>query len=125
METVLDLYNGVRTSFPGITAKADKIHVEYWGAADPESAYVWFESLARAMNQEMEDEVPYKSHAALFDFVVKAIMKGKPQLVDCVDTSFVENLFWKVPRDKAKKYWSPLPSQLKELYVRFHRRTPL
>jgi hypothetical protein len=44
---------------------------------------------------------------------------------NCIDVSFVENLFWQVPANRAEGYWQQLPGPLKQLYLQFHRRAPI
>jgi len=125
MTTTLDLYRNVRKNFVAASAHADIIHVRMWDEVGEETTYVWFESLAQAINEDMVASVPFESHADLFEFIATAALNGKAELVDCIDVSFVENLFWDVPKGKAKRYWTLLPAPLKELYVAFHRKEPI
>ncbi len=61
---VLAFYNETRERFPELTAKADWEHIKYWGELDQEFAYSWFESLAKALNEEMSRNIPAKKYAA-------------------------------------------------------------
>ena len=125
METVLDLYNAVRDRFPEITAKADREHIKYWGELDPEFAYSWFESLANALNEEMSIEADCRAHEELLAFISRTLQGCSKEMHTCIDVSFVENLFWRVPGFKAEPYWRVLPEPLKVLYLGFHSRAPL
>lgn len=121
---VLDLYNTVRTKFPAISDRADRVHVAQWGELDPELAYSWFESLASALNAEMRQQVAFAVHAPLFDFISGTLAQADDAVLKCIDVAFVENLFWQVPSAQCAAYWQPLPQRLKALYLAFHRREP-
>lgn len=125
METVLELYQAVRDKFPELTIKADREHKKTWGEPDPEFSYSWFHSLADALNSEMNRGVPYSTYATVFSFINGVLPGCSQEIFKCIDVSFVENLFWQVPRAKAGPYWQEMPNPLKELYVGFHHRTPL
>jgi len=125
METVVDLYNVVRDRYPEITEAADRVHVKMWGELDPEFAYSWFESLANALNGDMNKGINASNHMKLFSFFNQALQGCSPEIKNCIDVAFVENLFWQVPSAKAEPYWAKLPASLKELYMRFHNRAPL
>ncbi len=122
--SVLKLCNECREEFPDIAEKADIEHVRVWGEVDPEFAYSWFESLANALNREMLNEVDAGNYKDLFEFIRSSFLFGDEKVKDCIDVSFTENLFWKVPPSKAQMYWALLPSVLKDLYVNFHHRKP-
>jgi len=123
--SVPNLYNKFREKFPGPTSKADKIHIERWGGIDPEIAYLWFEDLAAAFNREMELSVDVIEYAESFEYLSEVYEIGDEKEKDCIDVSFVENLFWNVPSSKAKPYWNVLPVNLKNLYMDFHRKSPV
>lgn len=125
METVVDLYNVVRDRFPEITEVADRVHVKTWGEPDPEFAYSWFGSLANSLNNEMNKDIDARNHMKLFSYLNQTLQTCSPEIKNCIDVSFVENLFWQVPRNKAEPYWLKLPASLKELYIGFHKRAPL
>ena len=123
--TVLDLYNDFRTEFPDITEKADLEHIRLWDEIAPEFAYSWFSSLANALNDEMIASASVKEYKALFEFFRSSYMKSDNDVKDCIDVSFVENLFWNVPSEKAVPFWEVLPDVLKQLYIWFHGRKPV
>jgi hypothetical protein len=125
MESVVDLYNAVRDRYPEITETADRIHVNMWGELDPEFAYSWFESLANALNSDMHKGINASNHMKLFSFLNQTLQGSGPEIKNCIDVAFVENLFWQVPSDKSEPYWAKLPASLKELYIGFHGRAPL
>ncbi|MGG2399608.1 hypothetical protein ACJRW5_21930 [Pseudomonas sp. SH1-B] len=125
METVIDLYNAVRERFPDICEAADSVHAKTWGETSSASAYSWFESLANALNNRMNKGLNASGYMKVFSFLSQAVQTCGPEIRNCIDVAFVENLFWKVPGDKAEPYWEKLPASLKELYVGFHNREPL
>ncbi|MBV2132872.1 hypothetical protein KRX52_08675 [Pseudomonas sp. MAP12] len=125
MKTVLDLYNATRDRFPEITEIADRIHAKTWGEPSPEFSYSWFESLANALNNDMNKCVSADHHIELLLFLSQALHGCSTEIKNCIDVAFVENLFWQVPGSKAATYWENLPASLKELYIGFHKRAPL
>ena len=125
METVVDLYNVARNRFPEITEAADTIHKGTFGEPSPEFSYSWFENLANALNKDMNKGVSPSKHMKLFSFMNQALFTCGPEIKNCIDVAFVENLFWQVPSEKAEQYWAKLPPALKELYIGFHGRAPL
>jgi hypothetical protein len=125
METGVDLYNAVRDRYPEISEAADRAHAKTWGEPDPEFAYSWFESLANTLNSSMNKDINANSYMKLFSFFNQTLQGCAPEIKNCIDVAFVENLFWQVPSNKAEPYWAKLPASLKELYIGFHNRTPL
>nr|WP_316643356.1 hypothetical protein [uncultured Roseateles sp.] len=124
METVLELYDSVRAKFPGIRESADRVHARQWGEEDSEFAYIWFESLASAINLEMSREVDFAVREPLFLYISGAFPQASDPVRQCIDVAFVENLFWQVPSAKCAPYWEQLPPLLRRLYLDFHRREP-
>jgi hypothetical protein len=125
METAIELRDAVKGEFPEIAAQADIVHIKQWDSLDPQFAYSWFESLAKALNAEMLSAVGYKTHASLFNFINTVLSACSKEVFTCIDVALVENLFWRVPSASAAPYWHGLPSPLKKLYIGFHGRTPL
>ncbi|MEA3299185.1 MAG: hypothetical protein U9R22_03100 [Pseudomonadota bacterium] len=125
MDAISDLYRVVRERYPEITVAADRVHGRTWGEPAPEFAYSWFESLANALNGEMNKGVDPGKYLKLFSFFSHALQGCSPEVKECIDVSFVENLFWRVPGDKAEPYWARLPASLKALYTGFHGRAPV
>jgi hypothetical protein len=123
--SVLDFYNETRKKYPAVTLIADIEHIRIWDEIDPEFAYSWFESLAKALNKEMCRNVETNKHKNLIEFISSQYQIGDAEVKNCIDVSFIENLFWEVPTEKADPYWKLLPENLKELYVDFYGRTPL
>ncbi len=118
-------YVEVRRRFPAVTEKADRLHLEEFHEIDHSAPYSWFKSLANALNNEMNCQVLSATYEPLFNFVAGSLADSSEDLYHCVDVSFVENLFWQVSSRKAEQYWLQLPHSLRELYLDFHRRTPL
>ncbi|MDD0844294.1 DUF7674 family protein [Pseudomonas sp. Gutcm_11s] len=124
METIAALCEVVRSAFPDIAAKADREYLAYWGEPFPEYEYSWFQSLANALNAQMKKAVAPANHLPLFTLISDALGDCSAEVRNCIDVSFVENLFWQVPADRAEGYWQQLPAPLKQLYLGFHRRAP-
>jgi hypothetical protein len=51
-------------------------------------------------------------------------MTGCGEVRNCIDVSFVENLFWQVTPDRSGPYWARMPDLLKRLYLGFHSKPP-
>lgn len=125
VETVQDLYRQVRARFTEISVSADRMHERRWGdTLDAGAEYAWFEALAEALDEAMRKDVPYAVHRPLLEFLAGAFSGGSEPVRQCIDVSFVENLFWNVPSAKCQPYWKQLPPQLSRLYLAFHRRAP-
>jgi hypothetical protein len=122
---ILEFYNETREKLPEITEKADREHILFWEELDPEYAYSWFESLAKAVNGEMDKEVTPDKYIELFIYLSSKFNNGNNEVRNCIDVAFTENLFWKITSDKAKPFWEAMPNNLKELYVNFHHKSPL
>ncbi|WP_269633693.1 DUF7674 family protein [Pelomonas sp. BJYL3] len=123
--TLIELYNSLRERYPGISQKADGLHTRLWGPPEPDFAYVWFESLAIAINLEMAAEVDPATYKSLLNYLDGALAGGSTELRDCLDAGFMENLFWQIASVKARPYWEITPKRLREFHVAFHGRSPL
>ena len=118
------LYRSVRDRFPEVATSADREHVSNWGELGPNDAYSWFHSLANELNRQMSRSVAFETHKPLFHFISQAALACDEEARICIDVSFVENLFWGVPKSKAEPYWRELPPGLKRLYLSFHHLPP-
>jgi len=125
METVEDLLDVVRTRFPELAEKTDRMHMQRYMDEEFELNFLWFECLADVLNAEMAAQVPYENYAPLFDFLSARVAEGKVKILECIDVAIVENMFFDVSAADAKPYWKNLPQSLKELYVGFHAHPPL
>lgn len=124
MRTVAELYSEVRRRFPTIAGAADRDYIRLYGQLEPEHPYSWFGSLANALNDEMRRGIAFDVHRPLFLFMDGAASAASDEVHQCIDVSFVENLFWSVPREQSSPYWRNLPPRLQKLYVDFHRHEP-
>ncbi|WP_022979689.1 hypothetical protein [Ideonella sp. B508-1] len=124
MQYVIDLYREVREHFPEAANGADLEHRRLGFEVDPEYACLWFGHLANALNYQMTEGVPFVKHEALFRFFSDAFSNGSDEVKECIDVSFVENLFWRVDMVLAQDYWRGLPQSLKSLYIGFHGSAP-
>lgn len=117
----------VKKQYPAISAKADKEYARLWDDfTDSEYySYSWFEALANALNNEMNRGVPEAEYRDLFLTISDGFEAGDEDVQKAIDVAFVENLFWRVPADRAAGYWAALPENLRRLYVQFHHKTPL
>jgi len=122
METCASFFDSVHETFPILAAEADRLRLAQWGCApDNESSYfVWFESVARAINSDMRQGVRLAECTAFFESVRRVFHLAEDKVKECIDVAFVENLFWQVPPLAAGPYWKALPPVLKELHLTFH-----
>ena len=118
------MYSEFRDKFPKLAQEVDAVHIQKWGEVTPETSFVWFESLANAINKEMSNEVEADKYKEVFEYIRRSYITGASTTKECIDVSFIENLFWGVAPIKAKPYWQLLPEVLKELYVNFHNKQP-
>ena len=122
---LIDFYKDTRNKFPQFVQGADNEHIKYWGEVNSEYAYSWFESLAKALNIEMAKMTEQEEIEKLYIHMEYWYKTADEEIKDCIDVSFVENLFWELPTNKIEAYWNILPQIFKELYVNFHQRKPL
>ncbi|WP_431478581.1 DUF7674 family protein [Massilia eburnea] len=126
MQTNSAFYLAARERFPALAQKADRKYLKYWNeqplAAEP---YSWFESAANALNDDMQREDSLVECSQFFEFVTNVFASASEEVRQCIDVSFVENLFWQVPPAKAAAYWSKLPPPLQTLYLGFHNKPPI
>jgi hypothetical protein len=126
METTKDLLHNVREKFPEISELADSLHIKMWGTFnESDDSYIWFESLANAINIHMSRGIDPVQHETLFSYIAGAHANGSREVKECIDVSFTENLFWQVKPMAVEPYWTALPESLKELYLGFHHKAPL
>jgi len=125
MESIYDLYDELRIAFPESFEDVDRRHIEEWGSLSAEYTYSWFKNLADALNADMNRRAQGERYSKVVAFMATAYLRASPEVRECIDVSFVENLFWQVSSSKAESYWNELPTSLKDLYVSFHRCTPL
>ena len=126
MHTNLTFYLEARDKFPTLAEKADREYFKDWGEQpSADNAYIWFHSVANALNKEMRRGTCLEDCDAFFDFVTRVFDSASVEVKQCIDVSLVENLFWRVQPAKAAAYWDLLPSKLQALYVGFHNTTPL
>ena len=117
----------IKEQHPVISAKADVEYEKQWGDdVDNEYySYSWFESLANAINKEMNREVPASEYQNLLAMISSAFESGDEAVRKSIDVAFIENLFWQVSPTKSASYWAAFPENLKRLYIDFHSRSPL
>lgn len=125
MKTIKDLFDAVRTRFPELASKTDRLHMERYVDDELELNFLWLECLADVLNEEMAAEVPYEKFAEFFLFIDRQAEEGTKEIQDCIDVALVENMFFDVKERYAKPYWQNLPNSIKELYLGFHGQPPL
>jgi hypothetical protein len=123
MDPIVQFYCETRNRFPNILAETDKVHLQTWDM-DDEWAYMWFHSLADMLNANMRKKARLEDAGSIFDYMRDRFMIGFGEVRNCIDVSFVENLFWQVSPDRASPYWARMPDLLKELYLGFHSKPP-
>lgn len=125
IDTNQDFYVAFREQFPEFSSHADRELFKNWGESGDIAPYSWFHSLANAINRDMQSGSRLKEITDIFTYIEKAFLNGSDEVKNCIDVSFVENLFWQVSPKKAEPYWLGLPDTLKKLYVDFHAQPPL
>ncbi len=118
------MYRDFRERFPELTRAADARHIEAWDSIDDGTPYIWFESLAGAINDRMGDEEFDAELAPVFGYFDAKLRGGDSEVKTCIDVSFVENLFWRVAQRNSARVWPKVPKSLQTLYVGFHGRPP-
>ena len=125
MDSILHFYIQTRERIPSIVEKTNKEHLRAgWDLEDDEHAYMWFHSLADMLNEEMRKQMSVEVAGIVFDFMSDQFLIGTADVRNCIDVSFVENLFWEVPPQKARIYWLRMPDLLRKLYLGFHSKPP-
>ena len=123
MDSLLRFYRETRKRFSNVVEKVDRVHLKSW-ELDDEYAYSWFGSLADSLNTDMRQGVGSDVAEALFEYMKDQFIAGSADVRNCIDVSFVENLFWQVSPQKAEPYWRKMPDLLKNLYLEFHGSPP-
>ncbi len=123
-QSTVDFYWLTRARFPDAAAKADRECMKMWNEAGPELAYSWFHGLANTLNREMNKGADPVHYRELLEFINSVLRDCDKEVRNCIDVSFVENLFWQVPAERAESYWQSLPGPIKQLYLEFHSRPP-
>ena len=87
------------------------------------AGFLWVEALADVTNQLMcagqSDKI-----RALFQDIAGIYQDASDPVRDCIDVSYVENLFFDCPAKICKRYWPQLPDSLQRLYLKFHATAP-
>ncbi|SFH23346.1 hypothetical protein SAMN04488039_103648 [Sulfitobacter dubius] len=122
--SVLEMYHDFRKQFPKLTRAADAKHLQIWGSVDDDTAYVWFESLAATINDQMVDEKQRTDIASVFTYFQGQLRAGSHEVENCIEVSLIENLFWEVKPSFATSVWPQLPKSMQRLYLNFHGRPP-
>ena len=123
MNPIAQFYRETRDRFPSILVETDKLHLQTWDM-DDEWAYMWFHSLADMLNANMRKNASLDIAGSIFDYMRDRFMTGCGEVRNCIDVSFVENLFWQVTPDRSGPYWARMPDLLKRLYLGFHSKPP-
>ena len=123
MDPIVQFYRETRDRFPTVLAETDKVHRRTWDM-DDEWAYMWFHSLADMLNANMRKNARLEDAGAVFDYMRDQFMIGCGEVRNCIDVTFVENLYWQVSPDSARPYWARMPDLLKKLYLGFHSKPP-
>ncbi|OIQ35279.1 MAG: hypothetical protein BM559_01855 [Roseobacter sp. MedPE-SWchi] len=119
------MYRDFRSKFPELARAADTRHVKTWDSVEDDTAFSWFESLAGVINDQMEAERQGADLALVFSYFEEKLSESDEEVVNCIDVSFVENLFWRVKPKSAVNVWPKMPNSLQKLYLNFHGRPPI
>lgn len=122
--SVLEMYRNFRKRFPKLTHAADARHINVWGSVDDETAFSWFESLAGAINDQMGAPEEGINLSSVFSYFDGQLQGADDEVRNCIDVSFVENLFWEVQPNSAVNVWDTMPKSMQQLYLNFHSRPP-
>ena len=121
---VREMYEDFRSRYPELTRATDARHLATWGRVEHETAFLWFESLASALNSQMGFPEKRTEMVTIFMYLDSKYRTGSKDVKNCIDVSFVENLFWEVSPKFAAPVWATLPKSLQQIYCGFHGRTP-
>ena len=122
--SVEEMYEDFRNQYPEWAKFADARHMELLGTVEAIGAFLWFESLAGALNAQMGIPEKRAEIAAIFRYFEERFHIGGNEVRKCIDVSFVENLFWGVRPNHAIPAWADLPKKLQQLYIDFHSQPP-
>ncbi|SFR39914.1 hypothetical protein SAMN04488005_1426 [Yoonia tamlensis] len=122
--TVLKLYASFRASFAELADATDELHGEAIRAEADPLVYLWFEDLASVLNARMGISDFEAQISRVLTFIDGHWGAGSAEVRACIDTSFVENLFWQVPPHRAEPTWRIMPPRLQNLYIDFHGKPP-
>lgn len=122
--TVIAMYRDFREQFPRLSGKADARHIKVWDSINDETAFCWFESLAGAINDQLATGPQTAELTSVFSYFAGQYSTGDDDVKRCIDASFVENLFWEVPKGSAITAWALLPKPMQQLYINFHGHAP-
>jgi len=120
----ITLIKNVQTKFPELAALANQEHIYKFRDEEFELESLWFESFANSVNRAMSSENGIEACKSVFNYFGEAFEKEDQEIRNCIDVSFVENLFWKVSSEKCEIYWKYLPENLKHSYIGFHGKVP-
>ena len=113
-----------RQNFSELSALVDADQSAYLDSVGLGTPFFWFECLANYINKEMNREVPPNEYQQVFKYFRSTYLFSTEEVRECIDVSFIENLFHNVSTAKATPYWTALPDLLCDLYINFHHRSP-
>lgn len=122
-EEMKSFYQLVREKFKSDAEQAEKIYEGKGWEKEDEAYFIWFECFADVTNTMMRryNENDVKNHFSFFLFHFES---GTNIIKECVDVSYVENLFWELDKKTCKHFWPLLPKKMQVLYLKFHGRKP-
>ena len=118
-----NFYKLVTSEFTLDAKQADKVYRELGFDKEDKAYYIWFECFAEVTNMLMKenDKDNVLKH---FSFFTSYLNNGTDVIKNCIDVSYIENLFWKVDKETSELFWPLLPKQMQELYIDFHGLKP-
>lgn len=122
--SVLEMYHDFRRRFPEMAQAADTRHANIWDSVDDETVHSWFESLADAINDQISAAEKDTDLHSVFSFFDKQLQSSNIEVKNCIDVSFVENLFWEVLPSAAANAWDAMPNSMQQMYLKFHGQPP-
>lgn len=113
-------YKKFRTLFPVLALAVDRHYEDsLYGGFDDENQRIqpaWFECLADVLNKRMGNPEYRDEMLDVFKFCDSSFCSGQPDVKECIDVCFVENLFHGVTRQVSKSVWPTLPKKLQQMY---------
>ena len=122
-EEMKNFYEVTRIKFPHDSKIADEVYIDLGFEKEDEAYYIWFEAFSEVTNKNMKEQQT-ANVLKHFEFFMYHSKHGTDVIKNCIDVSYVENLFWKVNPIISRYYWSLLQKPLQELYFGFHHGEP-
>ena len=105
----------VRKTLPRSSEHADGL-MHQRGFNKDDSCHLWIETFADVTNILIAAR-NRKEVTKHFSFFSRQYLEGSEEIKNCIDVSYVENLFFDLPDEDKKWAWKLLSEDLKKVYV--------